>query len=362
MTTYKKPLVITCCILLVLIAGEGCLRTFQKEKFQDWSVFTYQPDSITGYRYMPYAEGVFRNLAYSRHFSINRWGFPGADFSKKKQKGVYRILLVGTSDDTGLCTNGPLNYCNILDADFKRDGYKAEVINLSIDGSRRSRQCLDLIKTEGKRLGADLVLLKNAFPFESAMRYRSSYKGITIGYPVYGLNLDSAKAYIDTEVIKKDAYIRLYDNCYLYRYLVKIALENKDLPFVKWVSPFAFSNIKKFSAYVRKSLNWSKKNDKNKYPAVVMDEETSADSLKNLVNKLSEDKIKLITFDTYKHEADMQKFFKPRGISYFSLDVPRKEEYSFGKLDRHSSQEGHKAIAAALYKQLLGKLKRDGDL
>jgi hypothetical protein len=354
MRVIKTVLFVLLALLILLAAGEIYLRLIDSRKLQNWSAFAYQPDTALGYRYLPLAKGIYRNAAYTRPYVINYAGFPGNEFTEQKPRGIYRILLVGTSDDTGLCTNGPLNYCNLVNAAFKDHGLPVQLVNLSIDGSRRSEQCLRLIRMEGQRLGAGMVLLCNSLPFQSAMRYRSSYKGVTINYARPAANLlDSAHAFIDTAVLIKDNYIRLYDHLYLYRYLAKAMIEHKESAFVKWVSPLLFKDLQKFSAYARKLLYWSKKGDTAKYPPTICDEATSIDSLKHLNRFLAVRHIKLLTFDSYQRDRDLQPLFGAAGLDYCALGIPRRSAYTFGELDRHSSQDGHKAIATALFRQLM---------
>ncbi len=41
------------------------------------------------------------------------------NFKKEKQKGTYRIILVGQSDESGIHTNGQFNYVRLLSDLFK---------------------------------------------------------------------------------------------------------------------------------------------------------------------------------------------------------------------------------------------------
>ena len=64
--------------------------------------------------------------------------------------------------------------------------------------------------------------------------------------------------------------------------------------------------------------------------------------------------IKLVLFETYASAKSnsLDEMFKKENINFADSKVERKKEYSFGKLDGHSSQLGHIAIAGSLYKTL----------
>lgn len=76
--------------------------------------------------------------------------------------------------------------------------------------------------------------------------------------------------------------------------------------------------------------------------------------LKNLQQYLERKDIDFYMFDTYYYSGieEFRNLCSDSMISYFSLDVDRKDDYHFGKLDSHSSQNAHKVMADSLYKKL----------
>lgn len=340
-------------ITVVIALTEVTLRLTSWEKLQKWSECQYQADPVLGYRYKVNSAGAVNSIAYNRHYQINSHGFPGQEFSTTKGKGIYRIAIAGNSEESGLYTNGPINYINMLDSLFKENGRKVEVINLGIDGHFRSIKNINLLKGECAGYQPDLVLLKNTdFPLNDAPHYRTTYKGILINYTEDRAgNLDSAKAYVDHELSCKDFRLYLYDYSYIYRYLAKIYLDQYQKSKIwEWLGRPFFKEPNKMECYARHLIFWPKYVFEPKEYSV----RESFQILRNLDSTLLERKTKLILYNTYAFENSEKArlSYAENNINYLPLDVIPKEEYSFGKLDGHSSQEGHKAIALALYRAL----------
>ncbi len=90
---------------------------------------------------------------------INSWGFRGADFSLKKDDGVYRILTLGDSITFGssLAVSYPEYLQEMLNSNG-REGKRYEVINGGVPGYATGQVFLKL-KDWAPRLKPDLVIL-----------------------------------------------------------------------------------------------------------------------------------------------------------------------------------------------------------
>lgn len=353
----------TSMLFVILVISEGLLRMTSEKKLSRWTHHNYQVDSLIGYRYIPNSEGTVSNVAYSYSSKINSKGFPGSDFSVKKEGKSFRILVLGSSDDTGLNTNGPLNYVQVLNNYFRDNNFFVEVINCSIDGKDRAMHNIRFIKNEGITYNPDLILLRNIFPLTDRYKYRSTYTQnifIEYGKGDPGANyLEDAKRFIDKEVVKKDFRLYLFDYSYVYRYLAKYYLDNEPNS-----ESFLFKSKNKIEGYARRRVYWwdnmfkTLTDEQAKIARTTRySKEESLQILEELNLELNSKNIKLVLFDTYesKREDYFEEIFTQNGLEYLPLRIPFKEEYSFGEHDGHSSQVGHKAIAEALAIALIKK-------
>jgi len=305
-------------------------------------------DSVLGFRYFPNANGTMRFPAYTRNFSINKWGFPGKNFNLEKDSGTYRIALIGTSDDCGLFTNGPLNYASLLEDSLRKTGHKVEIINLSIDGSNKSVRNITLAGGECLKYKPDLVLLRNEYPVteDTKTKFRSTYKGIEIKY-AHPSALDSAKLYIDKHLALKQFQHYVIDYCYIYRFLIR-ANYRYNIPILRIV----LKNTTDSYIYWAKNLLWTEIMDKRNYNSpVILTDKQSIQLLKDTKARLDSNKTSLILYDIYKgqYDKDYKKIYKENGLNYISLDIAYNEDYSFGTMDGHTSQKGHIIIAKTFF-------------
>jgi len=507
----KRIVIVAAILISVILFTELFLRCTCKRKLSRWNAMVYVPDSILGYRYYPDTTFIISNVAFTNSCTTNSLGFPGDEFSPKKKEGVFRILVIGASDDTGFNSNGSYNYVQRLNKMFHDRNYPVEIINCSTDGSDRIVRDIEFIKKEGILYEPDLVLLRNQLPFKDVFRYRVTYKGNIITSP--GLSgIEPTKKYIDDVLVNKKYWFKIYDWSYIFRYYLKIYFDKKkNDPGHKFVYYsdviFGYKNLRYLSMYVRRevrfvptigfnidifeknkrsqsiktynpsdfnyltsfnsgtkdhtwidvdltnyvkskqkrdtlellfntelsksrtiaftttdkfapqlnisrsigdtiifpfesetigfdnsikkdSVTWicndrdstksritSLKFDISKIQSfekcklklyvnnlslgekVVIDHTyslaESADSLKSLQNFLEVKGIQLYLLDTYSSPTKYDKSFAKHQINYINLDIPFKQEYSFGALDGHSTQAGHQAIAEALFEKLL---------
>jgi hypothetical protein len=78
-------------ILLALVAAEFCLRLIGI----GYPNF-YETDAYCGFRLRKFASGVWTHEGHG-HVSVNSLGFRGPEFSIEKERGVFRIAVLGDS-------------------------------------------------------------------------------------------------------------------------------------------------------------------------------------------------------------------------------------------------------------------------
>ena len=234
-----------------------------------WSDFQYQTDTLLGYRYLENSRGSFCDVAFCNDYYFNSYGLPGDEFSPKKERGTYRIIIVGASDDIGFNTNGPLNYISLTNSYFSANNTKVEIINCSIDGSGKEVPRLTFIKNECLSYQPDLILFSGRFPFEDRFRYRATYKNIRLEFEHLDVDIDSVRTLIDKKIDQKWFNLYVYDLSYIYRYICKYYFDNKnkdDFKMPEILSSYLRKNEKVLSGYIRGRVFWSvpKPNEKKK--------------------------------------------------------------------------------------------------
>ena len=83
-----------------------------------------------------------------------------SDFEKKKKNGVYRILIVGTSDETCFRST-ELPHIHRINEMFANNKYPVRVINCSTDGENLTLRNTELIRNELVSYDPDLILQRD---------------------------------------------------------------------------------------------------------------------------------------------------------------------------------------------------------
>lgn len=301
----------------VILITEIFLRISCKQKLSKWQCMQYILDPILGYRYYPDTTFVFSNNAFSNECRTNSFGFPGENFSMDKKFDIYRIMIVGTSDETGFCSDGPHSHASLLNDLFTNNKYPIEVINCSTDGQRRTLRNIELIKNECFQYQPDLILLRNEIlPFEDGYITNNEIKLNDSIIFVKNNARDSTLSSIGFINFNLSQIDKSVEKCFLKLYLSEL---NIGSDFIK----------------------------DHKY---TMDE--TAKMYKDLQTFLHQNQIQFFLYDTYETPKKYDKSFQRRDINYFSLNIPSRKEYSFGVLDGHSTQLGNRIVADSLLKKL----------
>ncbi len=170
-------------IAIILLMMEALLRIVYAEKLAERSLpLIYSPDEVLGYRYIPGTEAKICIPSICKSFRINENGFYGPSFQQEKERGTYRIAVVGASNSTGIWLAGTENFSMKLAALFAEAGYPVEVINFSIDGRYRGLGNLRLIRDTVVEFEPDLVLLFTSIPLGDSTVRRENYRGYVIHY------------------------------------------------------------------------------------------------------------------------------------------------------------------------------------
>ncbi len=140
----------------------GFLKTDQRNPIPETPSFFqfYQANShflLKGsILYVAQAKKEFRNFGYK--FKTNSWGFREKEFTEKKKKDVFRILVFGDSFTFGFGIDNDHRYTNVLEEILKIEDINSEVLNFGMGGYSTDQEH-DLIKLVLKNVECDLVII-----------------------------------------------------------------------------------------------------------------------------------------------------------------------------------------------------------
>lgn len=370
----KKLKIISFVVVLIIVFVEIGLRVFAYKKLRKFEHLEYVANKELGYTYKPKSEGIVVNPAYENAMKINSIGYCWDEFEETKKTHMYRIIIIGDSDDTGIYTNGSNNYVRLLQKKFLNNKDKIEIINFSMDGSERvfdrSNLALDCIKYQ-----PDLILFNTDFPITLQKRYRTTYKGYQLKYTDFDNPLTGVKKYIDNELKDNSIFNSVYKVSYIFRYLCKFYIENPKNPLNKFVSKNIVGKYPYIKYYIRRQIDVSEiflkyentlkginkkvakdnseSNRNNPYVAKKrLNEKESIAMYINLSDSLLKSKVTLLLYNKYKQDKSFEVLSSVDELNYMPLNIKYREEYGFGKVDDHSSQLGHEVIAREFYNKL----------
>ncbi len=340
-------------ILSIIFLTEIGLRLFAKKKLTKWTQPSYQTDSIIGWRYEPNSEGIKIRQVFQNQYKINSQGFNWDEFLIEKGQGVFRIAIIGSSDDAGMDTDGPDCYPRLLQKYFKENKDKVEILNFAIDGKHRGYKDLQLIEKECINYNPDLILMRVRFPIVNKILYRTSYKGYSIGYGDINASLEITKKYIDENFLDQSIFTFFFDNSYIYRYICKYTIENEKGS-ETFIRSYLIKDLRLVNGYARNSIGHL---DNKKKTIKYFTKEESINMYKETNELLEKKNISFVLFNTYSDFSlnHVNGLLAKNEISYLDLNIPFISSYSFGKIDGHSSQEGHEVMAKSFYEKFYTK-------
>lgn len=208
---------------LLFVTAEAILRLWWAEplKLRESSI-TYLNDSRLGYRYAPGSSGRICFPGVEKDFVTNSHGYLGPDFTFEKRNGAFRIVVIGSSDATGLWLDDDEPYPMLLQSLLRRRGVDGEVLNLSIDGIGRDYAKVLQAEEEALLYGPDLILLQIRFPFPFITPTRKLYRGYSYFSGYSGMSAwerqrlrTTVQALIDA--VESGRYVKAYRASYLFR-------------------------------------------------------------------------------------------------------------------------------------------------
>ncbi len=322
-------------IILLVAIGEAASRAifYEQLKMQSRPLF-YEDDADIGYRYAAGASGTIRVPSIDKVISTNSRGYFGPDFERRKPPGFCRVIIVGSSNETGTWMDGERAFSEILQQRFDAKSLDVEVINCAIDGSNRGLSMLRQIESEIVLYEPDLVLLRAPLPIQSAVFYRSTYEG----YIYYrGTSKMSAKRIARrveaarrlVEAISQLRTRWLYDVSFLFRGFCRWWGRDPDNTTAFLLNMYQQKRI--FISYPKSYFT-------------IVDSILELARIRELLMSRGSE-LMLFSYDT---DPECRDLLEAAEIPFACLDMPQ-GSWLRNEHDGHYNQEGHRIIADRLW-------------
>lgn len=337
-------------VILVFIACFICLeiliRVFFYERYKDIQMpLINQPDSITGFSYIPNMKSEIRKPSISKKVKLNNIGFYDINRSISKPIDTFRIVVTGSSQLTGIWMNGQMPYSLIVDSMFKAQGHKVEIINCGIDGASRDLEHLKFIEHKVLSLKPDLIISEIPYhlPFVYTNRKRTDYRNYLIEYK-------------GDSITSLERQKQIVDNLYNYKFITWIY----DMSFSvrALCHNYSYRHRTKFAKYVFwywvRSIYILAEDD---YISYVYPTEKCKSLYKDLNEKITQQNCKWIGLWYFKEiEQNKLDLFRDLNIPILKTLWPSNNRSKIHKYDVHFNQYANYQIGKSLYSDLI-KLK-----
>ena len=323
-----------------ILAFEVTFRIIRKEQWVK-HVYpkVYSPDTICGYKGIPFIKGEIKRPSIAKSFQLNNQGFYGPDFTVQKPDSIFRIIVTGTSGVEGIWANHIESFPFKLNQIFQKGGCRVEVLNCAISGSERDYQNLRLIEEYLLQYNPDIILYEGRIEIIKGNYYRDTYNGYSILFT--GNNQEErehSRNIVRNKVTRVDAlrlFTDIWDISYLLRFYGRRA-DSQRLPSLAHCLGVYVNNKAESWQYSQfKSFNFNE----------------SLALLNKLDSTLERHNCKLILFDYYKNNRAM--IFKNKHKIDFSYIFLNLSEIDLGhEYDEHFNEKADGEIAQQLYDKL----------
>lgn len=182
MTKHKKICFSLAYILLILLLGELFCRAYsvwyRKYHIQDHLLHpVFRDYFFLGRAYKPNSVVKLKGLP---PLDINRYGFPGQDFSLEKSNDIYRIITMGGS--TTYSGGYPEKLEALLNQNTKTNKY--EVINCAVPSWNTTQSLINYI-IRGAYLEPDLIIIYHAINNVNQRKFQWFYNLPEVDYEKY---------------------------------------------------------------------------------------------------------------------------------------------------------------------------------
>lgn len=292
----------------------------------------YESDTELGYRYIPGVESHITAPCIDKKISINPDGYLGPLYPPEKPDSVYRIVIIGTSQSSGIWSNGEAAFPEKLEQKLRAAHCNAQVLNFSSDGRYRDLQNIKMGHKVVQTYQPDLLLLNTDMPFVEGYVHRTNYRGYVIIYS----HDPGSFAYCQQQIdfIRKHFWFDwLYRAAYSVRAVTKRYYENHN---DQWATLLETYTRKRMQAPDCQFIPWASN--------------TSANKITELADSLHKQDGELFVFQ-YGEDPFFERISEIYGINYWELAILDSGQFHHS-FDSHYNDEGHDEVAEKLFQKL----------
>lgn len=323
-------------ILIIIVFGECFYRLqFYEELKDQCHPLIYRTDNKYGYRYIPLTKSEISKPGIKKKpVNISKNGLYSPDFDAVKQKGIYRIVIVGASIASGIFMNGTYNYSQQLQSLYNKNNKKIEFINYSLDGRGMGLNLLEIVQNEVIHINPDLILMELNLPIEIGNMKRETYRGYLLQYYTDSTKLISKKLIDDVE----NKYILrfVYDYSFIFRGLCRWYVKTYPNTYNNKVIRTYRDKISRMESIEMNNFSFRK--------SIKLLQETDIK-----VREMNAGKFVLLSYGFDKY--GVENFLKSKKLKSIFLKCSLENKYK-SIPDSHPNELGHKLIADSLGKRL----------
>ncbi len=323
--------------IIILEIGFRLVRREQWVKHEYPKVYTF--DTICGYKGIPNIEGYIRRPSIRKKFKLNNQGFYGADFCIQKPDSVFRIIVVGSSGVEGIWANHKEVFPQKLQKQFKKEGFKIEVINCAISGSDRDLQNIKLIEHYLIKYSPDLVLYEGRTRISTGNYHRDTYKDYSILYAGNNMEERTHSRYIAEQEVERIKQLKIFTDLWDISYILRFYGRRANTHTI----PSLSNCLSKYAENKAESWNYSR------FKSYTFAE--SIDILNRLNKTLKNHSCKLVLFH-YGSIKKKQLMDIKEKIEFQCIFLNISGENLGHKYDGHFNENAHQIIAEETFAKL----------
>ncbi len=340
--------------LLAFLLAEAALRLcfFEQLKINKLPLI-YMPDRTLGYRYIPNADGEISVPSISKRVRINANGYYGPGFSLHKKEGVFRIAVVGSSNESGIWMDGTRTFEMELQRLFREAGRKVEVLNCGMDGNARALANLRMITGDVLRYAPDLVLLNVDIPIAMGVIQREMYRGYihapgSSDTPEERMDQTRREIHAYIDDLEDMAVTRIYDVSFVVRAVHRLL---RRMPGSSGGSMLEHDNL------LRSLERYKTKRVRLLYSLGMLSVEDSIKRIQRTQEAVEQSGGELVLFWYWDeaqmelHATGLEEQLRSADVPYILLRMPR-DRALVHEHDGHYSERGHAVIAERLFNEL----------
>jgi lysophospholipase L1-like esterase len=339
------------------VAGESICRAVPVFRYQDEPPI-HREDAELGWVLIPNSRFTHKKPCFNVEVKINSYGLRDEEFSLEKDKGTYRILVLGDSLTFGVGVENQDSYPEQLEEILNskmQDRYRYEVVNAGVYGWG-THQEYKYLKRKGFDFDPNLIIV--AF-------YSNDIEEVYVGDSKRGLSFQPQFAF--KKFLSKHSYFYRFLRIQYNLLLIRMGMRYPAVFFAKPQDLLSDSYPKDLEVAFDKTKDYiiklnelaMRKNIKVIFALLPAAFEILGKTDSELINAIEKSRLfnyKFLSLYKLKVYNEIQNFLKDNNIPTIDLlpifvDAYKQTslDYLFIKCDTHYTKDAHRIVAESIY-------------